>query len=78
MVSRERANLPPYKEATQVAKWENGRTPEDGEPDDIVTVTRWIENSEVVTDPDRIDQLEALLVQQQQEDLSNAAHEYGN
>lgn len=43
-------------------KWENGRTPEDGEPDEVVTSEEWVgPDGEPVTDPELIAELEARL-----------------
>lgn len=54
----------------QAAKWENGRTPEDGPPDRIDTASFWMENGEVVTDPNRLAELEAKIQEESKWDSS--------
>jgi len=50
-------------------KWENGRTPEDGEPDEVVTSEEWIgPDGEAVTDPAVIAELEARLAAREQDE----------
>jgi hypothetical protein len=50
------------KVQAKVKKYENGRTPEDGEPDEIVTQEYWLGLDGLpITDPARIAQLDASL-----------------
>lgn len=50
----------PYRLATKLAKWENGRTPDDGAPDDVLESSTWYEaGGTEITDPQRIAVLEA-------------------
>lgn len=62
MQSQEQLILGPFKAEAKVEKYNPGRTPEDGEPDEVMTVSGWFEavNGEYVpiTDPSRIAQLE--------------------
>jgi hypothetical protein len=49
---------------TQVAKYHGDRTPDDGEPDEVVTEPAiWVDaqTGDVITDPERIAQLEKGL-----------------
>ena len=56
------AALGAIKVRAMVRKWEGGRTPADGEPDDVIIREHWEEaDGTVVTDPARIEQLEARL-----------------
>lgn len=53
----------PYMLSVQIEKYDNDRTPEDGPPDDVLTVSQWFEaNGEPVTDPARIAELNALTL----------------
>lgn len=53
-------------------KWENDRTPEDGEPDEVVTSEEWIgPDGAVVTDPDLIAELEARLAARERQEQEN-------
>ena len=46
-------------------KWENYRTPEDGPPDEESEAIHWFEaDGTLVTDPDRIRELEAAWAEQ--------------
>lgn len=54
----------------RVAKWENGRTPEDGEPDGYDSASFWMENGEIVTDHIRIAELEAKIQEESKWDSS--------
>ena len=46
-------------------KWENGRTPGDGPPDEESEAIHWFEaDGTLVTDPDRIRELEAAWARQ--------------
>jgi hypothetical protein len=50
------------KVTAQVRKWENGRTPADGDPDEVVVTEHWEEaDGTVITDPARIERLEASM-----------------
>jgi hypothetical protein len=49
----------PYRIEMKLAKWENHRTPDDGDPDEIITSSAWYEGGVEITDPVRIAQLEA-------------------
>lgn len=52
----------PYKVQAQVAKWNEGRTEADGDPDEVVDVSIYFnEYGEVETDPERIEELEQLF-----------------
>ncbi len=54
----------PHKIEGQVAKWENGRTPADGPPDEVDTFAGWVEaDGTEITDPDRIAALEAGITE---------------
>lgn len=50
------------KVRADVAKWENGRTPEDGPPDAVVSAEQWqYEDGSVLTDPVIIAECERRL-----------------
>lgn len=54
--------LGPMKVQTQLRKWENQRTPGDGEPDEVITQELWLDqDGAVIEDPERIAALEARL-----------------
>lgn len=55
---------------SQIRKWEAGRTPADGDPDEIVLLNQWQElDGTVITDPERIAELEARLARQHEQEL---------
>lgn len=50
----------PYRLTTLLKKWENGRTPTDGEPDEIMYNPTWYDIGGIeITDAERIAALEA-------------------
>jgi len=49
----------PVRIETRVAKWENNRKPQDGPPDETITMVYWVENGRKIEDPERVAQLEA-------------------
>lgn len=52
----------PYKARAAVAKYNDGRTPDDGDPDEVVVVEGWFEADGMeVTDPQRIAEIEAMI-----------------
>jgi len=52
----------PHKYEDEVRMWRNNRTPEDGEPDEVIRLVHWEEaDGTEVTDPARIAELEAKL-----------------
>lgn len=53
----------PYKVAVSLAKWDEGKDPENDVPDEVVTDSEWYENGEVVTDPQRIEELESSITE---------------
>lgn len=48
----------------RIEKWSPGRSPADGPPDEIVTAEQWVERGGIVTDPERIVELERLAEEQ--------------
>ena len=48
----------------RIEKWSPGRSPDDGPPDEIVTAEQWVERGGIVTDPERIVELERLAEEQ--------------
>lgn len=69
-MAEEQVIIGAQKFEAQVAKWENGRTPDDGDPDKIDTESFWMENGEVVSDPSRIAELEAKIQEESKWDSS--------
>lgn len=60
----DRTYIGAYKMGLVLKKWENGRTPEDGEPDEVIVSDQWYEaDGTEIWDPERI----AFLEQQVQE-----------
>lgn len=56
------ARLGAMRHTIHLAKWEHGRTPADGEPDEVLEHTVWTEADGMpITDPARIAALEASL-----------------
>lgn len=52
----------PYKVERHLAKWEHGRTPDDGPPDAVVSAVSWHDpDGTPITDPTRIADLEARV-----------------
>ena len=50
----------PYRVGIGVAKYNNGRTPDDGEPDEVVFVSQWFERDGTpIDDEQRIAELDA-------------------
>jgi hypothetical protein len=53
------------KLTAQVEAWHDGRTPDDGDPDEIVSVDVYIEaNGDVITDQTRIELIRAAQANQ--------------
>ncbi len=56
----EQATIGTYKQTVHLAKWEHGRGPDDGPPDEVIESETWHESDgSEVTDPARIAVLEA-------------------
>lgn len=50
----------PYRASFHLAKYSNGRSPEDGEPDEVVFVSQWFEQDGMpIDDEQRIADLDA-------------------
>lgn len=61
----------------RLAKWEHGRTPEDGPPDEELDAVFWFDaEGNEITDPVRIMRLEATWHRQRREG-NDAADEHG-
>lgn len=77
MVAVDSSVIGTVKAVAHIAKYNNGRTPADGEPDETVEVTGYFERSGdgliEITDPERIAAIEA----RQQEGANHAADERG-
>lgn len=56
----EQATFGAHKVELHLAKWENGRTPADGAPDEVIVSSVWYEaDGTEAVDPQRIAQLES-------------------
>lgn len=56
------ATVAGVKVQQRVRKWENGRTPVDGEPDEVLVLEHWQDmQGNRITDPDTIARLEASV-----------------
>lgn len=66
-MTNDQSMLGPTKYTFAVAKWENGRTPDDGPPDRTVRHSTWIDSDgSEITDAARIAALEAQIAPQQE------------